>query len=623
MLQFETYFNHALAAPPKSIGRVSISPEREFPDLHLFDFLAMTGNTLASDISLPKTPAEISGASTRASLGDTTTHADSSLQCDTRLDERFSASNPAGETTNATAQLERHVGEHFDSSRRFRADIGAEALRQATARATHMPLRGHIVGKANVMRNQEFCIDPATGKGLPYLHERDKPFAAVLEDENRKVFTFLPGYATGDRYTLIIAALMEPRLNVVIGHAAQGDPKEVTRQAQDAETARKVMTEALEKNGIANAKERVSIFKFDDTGKALKNARESLDEPNTRDKFKAGPGAAGLTALIAKDEHIFHISVTTELIRRQFAQSEARANALPGEIRQRLWNLVEPGTRQRIDDAVDSLVRHHKLDKNSVGLWIADREGANERESQAISRPLMFEQIASRLKDEGLNVFDIADTYINPASDLPKGTFDRHPNRPEIRPQIGRFWNGKFDGEQLLAARENQWYFIDTLLSKTGSRLVGIRSGALEPFALLGHNVAYLEHKDMFTPERHASWQGHIPYRRVITEKTTGYLSSEVHVGNEPSRQAETELTLARLKRELLTHLLASQTEPRSDVRNGHKRAMHTIEKDVREIEASIEAGVLHEAELDLIVSRLGMGASEHHRLRPDQVACA
>ena len=65
------------------------------------------------------------------------------------------------------------------------------------------------------------------------------------------------------------------------------------------------------------------------------------------------------------------------------------------------------------------------------------------------------------------------------------------------------------------------------LLDTVGGPVIGIRSGALEPFALMGHQVIYLEHKDMFTPERHACWQGVIPYHRLITNHTTGYLNKE------------------------------------------------------------------------------------------------
>jgi len=73
--------------------------------------------------------------------------------------------------------------------------------------------------------------------------------------------------------------------------------------------------------------------------------------------------------------------------------------------------------------------------------------------------------------------------------------------------------------------------------NQNGGRLIGIRSGALEPFALMGHNVIYLEHKNMFTPERHASWQGNIPYRRLITENTTGYLKLNTEVKRDEIRR--------------------------------------------------------------------------------------
>lgn len=284
-----------------------------------------------------------------------------------------------------------------------------------------------------------------------------------------------------------------------------------------------------------------------------------------------------------------------------------------------------------------------------MALWIADREGANERESQAISRPLMFEQMAQRFAQEGFKVFDVADTFINPSPSIPRGTFDRHPYRPEIRPQIGRFWNGTFDTEKLLAPRENQWYFMDRLLSKTGSRLAGIRSGALEPFALFGHTVVYLEHKDMFTPERHASWQGYIPYHRVITEKTTGYMSTDIKLDVNgqltTSREAQTELTAARLKRTLVDHNMQSKQimqremrldqddrgapdvdtlirthvgamvahqSPLSDANQpSWQRLARSMSVDMQDrlsaVETSIREGVLHPAELDLIATKLNL----------------
>ena len=308
--------------------------------------------------------------------------------------------------------------------------------------------------------------------------------------------------------------------------------------------------------------------------------------------------------------HVFHISATTELIARRFRDSAVSPEARSAEVRDKLVALVDPAVRTRIDALVEKVIAEQGITPDAkrggkpaaAALWIADREYANAREAEAISRPMMFEQIADALAAEGIPVYCVADTYINRARDEngKDRLTDRHPYRPQLHPHIGRFWAAELDGERILAPRENQWYFMHKLLDTVGGPVIGIRSGALEPFALMGHQVIYLEHKDMFTPERHACWQGVVPYHRLITGHTTGYLNkqSETFRGNEIRS-----LLSDTLQRKALLGPQHSQPPAADPDGVATREALSDRQQRIVGVEQDLRSGVLSGNELKLLVA--------------------
>lgn len=512
----------------------------------------------------------------------------------------FSAANPADSSTREL--FARAYASHSHDNQSIRKEIGQAALAAAQQEAVRMDAR---VPAEQVRLQQAYRIDTTTGQGVPYLHGRDAPHAALLDQGNSPIHTFLPGYATGDRYSLILATLINPRLHVSLAYT-RGNAQE----RASAEEAAGVIRSALTATGQADAATRVSLYVYD--GPSLKGARETLDEAATRQCFQrvdgpasalSEPGGQGAT-------HLFHISVTTELIARSFRDSTLPAEERFASIRAQLVALVDPTDRTAIDGLVDTVIAEQNIQPGAAALWIADREFANAREAEAISRPMMFEQIAQALNAAGTPVYCIADTYINRARDahgVDRMT-DRHPWRPTLHPHIGRFWAAEHEGRRILAPRENQWYFMQRLLEQVGGPVIGIRSGALEPFALMGHQVIYLEHKDMFTPERHACWQDIIPYHRMVTTHTTGYLDKHTETFRSNERQRLLSANLA-----LRQQLGAPGTGPRGVALDELRAAaadsparqamLGRVDDDLRE-------GVLAGNELKLLVAMVGSRAT-------------
>ncbi|WP_157135237.1 hypothetical protein [Serratia sp. M24T3] len=462
--------------------------------------------------------------------------------------------------------------------------------------------KSHEIGNGDIVtNNQLFCVDEKTGIGHSYLHERDKPFNDILSDKNKKINVFLPGYATGDRYTLIFTALIEPRLEISIAYTEgnKGEEKAAT-EAFD------VIKNSLIKNGELNPEKRLTLLSY--LNNDLKAVREKLDDSETKSSFTHIKGSGNCPLRIQNDaEHMFHISATTEIINRHFRDNDTLILDKFSQVKEKLHNLVTSDEQEKINSLVDDVIKYHGIKKGDVALWIADREFANERESQAISRPRMFDLIADYLKKNDISVFCIADTYINRIK-----TFDdeevinnRHPHRLPGVSHIGRFW-----AEPLLSPRENQWYFMDKLLEKTGGKLIGIRSGALEPFALMGHNIIYLEHKNMFTPERHASWQGVIPYRRLITEGYTGYINSNTEVmrdqkiNNMLSNQLKNIInSRSKYTDESFSSMIESIIHNKIDAQEFSSQL--SLQNEISEIQEDIASGVMSENELKLLVNML------------------
>ncbi|HEY4143777.1 hypothetical protein [Pinirhizobacter sp.] len=416
-----------------------------------------------------------------------------------------------------------------------RREIGAEFVRQAQSTAIKKAIN---IPMEIVLENQKNWLDPKQGIGMPYTHARDHEFSGLLDDPSQDIHLMLPGYATGDRYSMILAALVEPRLRISVAFT-QGDAAEESH----AREAYRVLVAALEANGEADPEQRIALVGF---AGDLRAARETLDDPATLRNFAHVEGFDSPLGMDATDTHVFHISVSTEILRRQFAGlGPEDIQAKHASFKQYVSNMVSPTDQKIIDGLVERVMKEQGIGCGDVGLWIADRPLPTQREAEAISRPAMFEQIATALEKTGRKVYFVADTFINKARGAENldVVVNRHKYRPAHRPHIGRFWAAHANGKAILAPRENQWYFMNRLLEKTAAPIIGVRSGALEPLALMGHPTIYLEHKDMFTPERHASWQGHVPYHRFVTDHTTGYRGSATEI--EHSRLTATMLSMA------------------------------------------------------------------------------
>ncbi|MFK0038082.1 hypothetical protein [Pseudomonas monteilii] len=505
----------------------------------------------------------------------------------------FTASNPA-DNSETSSKIDDFYKKSVIESSFAGQEIASESVKQSIKTSRRLDT---VVNESVLSENQRFCIDPETGKGLPYLHERDRQYKDVLSGGG-EINVFLPGYATGDRYTLIFTALVEPRLNISIGYSEND-----LNQEKAAKEAYDVIVSALKSNGETNPEKRITLLSYN--GGSLKGARESLDSPDTKSSFEYIKGAQTSPLMCSEynASHVFHISVTTEIINRHFLDSTTSNAEKYLNVKSKLRNLVNTSDQQKIDSLVEQLIEFHGIKEGDVALWVADREFANEREAEAISRPKMFDLIAQHLKSQGFGTFNIADTYINRANSTENKEIivNRHPYRLSGVPHIGRFWAAEIDGNKLLAPRENQWYFMDNLLTKTGGRLIGIRSGALEPFALMGHNVLYLEHKNMFTPERHASWQGTIPYRRIITENTTGYLNLNTEIKRDEVRRGMISLVEGR---KLANGI---ERDPVKGFSSGSRGAVELsrLHSEFDMINDDIDKGVLSQNELNLLTAML------------------
>jgi len=507
----------------------------------------------------------------------------------------FSAANPAGPAVRAA--FARAYAQHAHDSQSIRQEVGRVILEDTRATALQ---RDAEVTTDTIRALQAYRMDVQSGTGHPYLHERDLRHAAALQP-GQPIHTFLPGYATGDRYSLILAMLINPDLHVSIAYTAGNQA-----ERRSAEEAAQVIQSALSATGQPGADTRVALFEYH--GADLKKARESLDAADTRACFRQREGAPSPLAGRPADAstHVFHISATTELIARAFRDSSMPAAELHAAICAQLAALVPAATRSNIDTLVERVIAEQGIEPGAAALWIADREFANAREAEAISRPRMFEQIADGLKDAGIPIYCLADTYINRARDeqgMDRLT-DRHPFRPELHPHVGRFWAAEVDGGHPLAARENQWYFMHRLLDRVGGPLIGIRSGALEPFALMGHQVIYLEHKDMFTPERHACWQGIIPYHRMITSGTTGYL--EKHTETFRANETRTLISDNVLMKQAMGNN-ASQQELIQMSRQGTSPLRQQV---IAGVDDDLQKGVLSGNELQLLLEMARSGTT-------------
>jgi hypothetical protein len=281
-----------------------------------------------------------------------------------------------------------------------------------------------------------------------------------------------------------------------------------------------------------------------------------------------------------------------------------------------IFNMVKESTRFTLDALARRYIQKKKIATGSIALWVANRPRANSREAEAISNPIMFEQIKAAIEATGKSCFYIADGFQNTIDGCLE---NRHKFNPLSTPDIGKFW----ESSPLFKERENQWYFIDRLMLHVKcSSLIGIRSGALEPIALLGYNVIYLEHDDMFTPERHGAWQGRIPYSRLVLRNRVGYYDDEATMarGAKPLGvdAVQTEIVRDRAKMQLLNNFLHKRLVEHPEVygnfwRNHHSRYPTplaanynlALQASIASVDEQISEGVLLPREIEILLAMI------------------
>jgi hypothetical protein len=483
-------------------------------------------------------------------------------------------------------------------------------VRQANATGVRQQQK---IGAGRVDRNQRRDLELGVGKLYP--HPRDAG-AWSARDGQAKVHTFLPGYATGDRYTAILTMLVDERLCLSIAYELDNQ-----REERDARSAYQTVRSALEHNGQA-LEGRVYLLSHQGD---LKVARERLNTADGRRRYTLLEGGVGcpLVEDQALRQHVYHVSITT-VVMAEFWGNNYRSYLVLKQkssvIRSRIYAMLSSQTRSKIDLFVSKFIDDKRIPLNGVALWIANRPGANSREAEAISNPIMFEQIRAAIEASGRRCFYLADGFLN----VVDGKLEnRHKFNALSTPDIGKFW----EADDLFKQRENQWYFLDQLLTRVKcTSLIGIRSGALEPIALLGHNVIYLEHEDMFTPERHGSWQGRVPYNRLVVCNRTGYYDSETMLarGGKPITRegkpnvVQTEVVRDRAKIRLLENLLQKRLVQHPEAYGDFYRRQHQmypvplraesnpeIQRTLASVDDVIAEGVLLPRELDLLLAMI------------------
>jgi hypothetical protein len=507
-----------------------------------------------------------------------------------------------GNLSAATATKQRNRANVCDAQTAqslVRKDILKEFRTQAMAKS-------RVGADAHTVRaNQTAWIDRSTGKGQlsSTLWPHDKVIWDKIPDiKKHPVNVMLPGYAVGDRYSAILTMLVYPKMKLTIAYSE--DFPVLPKEKDYALEAHEIIKKALQKFGLSedSINTRLSIVQHNGSG-PLNSISGSFNDPTHRVAFKQVNGAPSALCQPASDEsHVFHISATTVMMAKHWEDTNDSARSAE-EIRTAVYSLVAPEAKASLDKLVRQTIKETGLEKEAVLLWTTNkpfqvpiRNAASARQKEAFANPQMLELIQQKMQSSGHPVAYIADGFKNIYSDRVE---DRHPWQDQSIPNIGKFW----EKSPLLLERVNQWYFIDQLMKKADVKaLVGVRSGALEPISLLGHNVVYLEHKNMFTPERHAPWQGRIPYNRLVTELKTGYTDND------------TEVERSRLRRDIISNNIMAKSKRDADdaVLIGLIPADIKDQSRYAEMDESIQAGVLSTAELELLEKMVVTGKPAH-----------
>ncbi|MBI2792273.1 MAG: hypothetical protein HYX61_09955 [Gammaproteobacteria bacterium] len=457
------------------------------------------------------------------------------------------------------------------------------------------------------------------GRGNEFIpYENREHWKHITSDPklaNTPINIILPGYATGDRYTLGMLLNWDPRVRVHIVYN-EGN-KEEEKAAKEAYA---LYSSILEQKHIAPA-QRIGLHEMRAIPeKYVENNDPPWDKlsgnnisdacmiwntmPDVRDYVSQIEGLPFPSAWDQSDEgYLYHISLSTHLISKLYEENPEKCIA---ELRTLFFEKMIPSDRRK---ELDELYENkYSGIQDSIILWVGNRSDLPDlRQAEAFSRPSMYEQIREMFEKDKIHCEYAADSWrgrhaYSPMEDISN---EKHP--------LITFWND-IKGRP----REEQWYLMYRVM-QVNKAIIGNRSGSIEPFALLGMPVIYLEHKDMFTKERTRQLIGRVPtWNITITEESIGY-GKEKDMRKEDDRptEARTEyrfnrdrkslLSLASEIKKLTIDFLGAKSEADADEISmkitKKTEILKQMQEDLGSTEDTIERGVLTKQELETIKS--------------------
>lgn len=425
----------------------------------------------------------------------------------------------------------------------------------------------------------------------------------------------LPGYATGDRYTLGMLLNWDPRVRVHIVYN-EGN-KEEEKAAKEAYA---LYSSILEQKNIDPA-QRIGLHEMraipekyvenNDppwnklSGNNISDACMIWNTmPDVRDYVSQIEGLPFPSAADQSDEsYLYHISLSTHLISKLYEENPEKCIA---ELRTLFFEkMISSSRREELDELYE---KKYSGIQDSIILWVGNRSDLPDlRQAEAFSRPSMYEQIREMFEKDDIHCEYAADSWrgrhaYSPMEDISN---EKHP--------LINFWND-IKGRP----REEQWYIMYKVM-QVNKAIIGNRSGSIEPFALLGMPVIYLEHKDMFTKERTRQLIGRVPtWNITITEESIGY-GKEKEMDKDQIRptEARTEYRFNRDRKNLLDlvseikKLTIDLLDTKNDVVADEismkitkkTEILKQMQEDLGTTEDTIKRGVLTKQELETIKS--------------------
>lgn len=249
-------------------------------------------------------------------------------------------------------------------------------------------------------------------------------------------------YMSGDRNALCAALLFNPKATVEVLYN-QGDVKD----SRQAEQLKAFYVDALKSNGVdeATASSRVKLTGVENSRTAYQTRTET-------------GSAVNLTPGIA-----------TSVVAHAFGKDAAKAK----QTLEKAWiDSIPKEDRNKLDAWANEHLKG--IEDHSVLVWV--RQGGTDlsRRPELNMSEFALAQITQKAADVGKKAYLVGDP-------IGRETADKHP--------LMEFWNKMPEG---LQDRTHQLYVMSKLRDK-GCLMVGMRSGALEPHAMLGMPTLSIE----------------------------------------------------------------------------------------------------------------------------------